>query len=99
MFFLGLVSLWIYLKIVFSQIAMIFYTKVIQKFQNIGNVTSIIVTHEMRTVYDVADRVVMLNEGSIVWEGTPAELDTENNPYIKQFVHKTTDGPIRAGFY
>ena len=57
------------------------------------------ITSDLKSARSTADRIVMLNEGSIVWEGTPAELDTENNPYIKQFVHKTTDGPIRAGFY
>ena len=57
------------------------------------------ITSDLKSARSTADRIVMLNEGSIVWEGTPAELDTENNPYIKQFVHKTKDGPIRAGFY
>ncbi len=39
--------------------------RLILKFQNTGEVTSVIITHEMRTVYDVADRVLLLHEGKI----------------------------------
>ncbi len=56
------------------------------------------VTSDLKSARSTADRIVMLNEGKVVWEGTPAQLDTANNPYIDQFVHKTRDGPIRAGF-
>jgi phospholipid/cholesterol/gamma-HCH transport system ATP-binding protein len=57
-------------------------------------VTSIIVTHEMRTVRKVADRVVMLyplsrlpeGENQILFDGPPAQLDTCPDPRVRQFI-------------
>ena len=60
-----------------------------------GRVTSIVVTHDMRTVERVADRVIMLypasllrpNEPQIVFEGTARELAHSPDPRVAQFVH------------
>jgi len=60
-----------------------------------GHVTSIVVTHDMRTVDRVADRVVMLcpvaqvpeNESQILFEGTAAELMASTDPRVDQFVY------------
>ena len=48
--------------------------RLIDKFHNNGNVTSIIVTHEMKTVKDVCDRVIMLHKGKIQFDGPKNEL-------------------------
>jgi phospholipid/cholesterol/gamma-HCH transport system ATP-binding protein len=60
-----------------------------------GHVTSIVVTHDMRTVERVADRVIMLcpvtqvaeNESQILFEGTAAELMASTDPRVDQFVY------------
>ncbi len=57
-------------------------------------VTSIIVTHDMRTARKVADRVIMLypytrlktGESQILFDGPPEELDTCNDRRVRQFV-------------
>jgi phospholipid/cholesterol/gamma-HCH transport system ATP-binding protein len=57
-------------------------------------VTSVVVTHEMKTVYKVADRVVMLHpltrlqpgESQILFDGAPAELKQSPDPRVRQFV-------------
>ncbi len=57
-------------------------------------VTSIIVTHEMRTVHKVADRVVMFyplsrlkdDESQVIYDGPPAGLATAEDPRVRQFV-------------
>ena len=57
-------------------------------------VTSIVVTHEMRTVQKVADRVVMLfplvrlpfGERQVLYDGPPAGLATATDPRVRQFV-------------
>lgn len=62
-------------------------------------ITSIVVTHDLRTVRKVADRVVMLyplarlkdDEPQVLFDGTPAELDACTEPRVKQFV----DGEAR----
>lgn len=58
------------------------------------NVTSIVVTHDMRTARKVADRIVMLYpisrltaaESQVVFVGTPTELDASTEPRVRQFV-------------
>ena len=60
--------------------------RLIVKFQNSENVTSVIITHEMRTVYDVADRVILLHEGGIQFDGTPDEIQSHEDMIIKQFI-------------
>jgi len=58
-------------------------------------VTSILVTHDMRTARKVADRVVMLyplarlnaDEPQIIYDGPPSELDKTTDRRVRQFVH------------
>ena len=50
------------------------------------HVTSIIVTHDMKTVYEVANKVIMLYNGKIIFDGIPKDLKRSNNKYIKYFV-------------
>ena len=60
--------------------------RLILKFQNIGEVTSVIITHEMRTVYDVADRVLLLHEGKIWFDGSPEEIKNVDDLVVQQFI-------------
>jgi len=57
---------------------------------------SIVVTHQMSTITRTADRVIMLYEGKIVWQGTPKELLLADNPYSYQFVHAKREGPMKT---
>ncbi len=60
--------------------------------QQLG-VTSVIVTHEMDSAFRVADRMVLLDEGKFVADGTKEEFQDSDDPKIKQFVHGLTEGP------
>ena len=60
-------------------------------------VTSIVVTHDMRSAYKVADRIAMLYNGKIIAVGTPEEIKTTKNPYVQQFVRGEAVGPIQEG--
>lgn len=60
-------------------------------------VTSIVVTHDMRSAYKVADRIAMLYEGKIIAEGTPDEIRYTHNPYVHQFITGAAHGPITEG--
>lgn len=55
---------------------------------------SIVVTHQMSTITRTADRVLMLYDGKIVWEGTPEKLLKAEDPYSKQFVKAEREGPM-----
>ena len=59
--------------------------------------TVISITSNLDAARHIADRVIMINDGQIVWDGRTDELSQSGNPYVDQFVHKTTDGPIRVG--
>jgi phospholipid/cholesterol/gamma-HCH transport system ATP-binding protein len=48
--------------------------------------SAVIVTHQLMTVYKIADRVVMLHNGKIIEAGTPDETKRSSNPTIKQFI-------------
>ncbi len=58
--------------------------------------TSIIVTHQMSTITRCADRVIMIYDGKIVFEGTPQEMLAQTNPYTKQFVSAEIEGPMKV---
>jgi len=60
--------------------------RLILKFQNTGEVTSVIITHEMRTVYDVSDRVLLLHDGKIRFDGSPEEIKNVDDLVVQQFI-------------
>ena len=49
-------------------------------------VTSIVITHDMRSAYTVGDRIAMLYEGRIRQEGTVAEIQRTTDPVVRQFI-------------
>lgn len=48
-------------------------------------VTSVVVTHDLETIKKVSDRVLILYDGNIKWEGTKDEFLTDESPYPKSF--------------
>ncbi len=59
------------------------------------DVTSIVVTHDMQSVRKVADRVVMLHNGRIIYSGNPVDLNSTDHPVVHQFVTANAEGPIQ----
>jgi phospholipid/cholesterol/gamma-HCH transport system ATP-binding protein len=58
--------------------------------------TAITITHDMTTVRTVADRVAMLHDGRIRWQGPIADMATSGEPYLDQFIHGRAEGPIET---
>ncbi|MBI4386292.1 MAG: ABC transporter ATP-binding protein [Elusimicrobia bacterium] len=58
-------------------------------------VTSIAVTHDMRSAYKIGDRIAMLHDGKVLGVASPKEIKTTTNPYIRQFVEGVSQGPIQ----
>ena len=58
-------------------------------------VTSIIVTHQLSTIKNCADKVIMFYGGNIVFEGTSEEMMRSENPYAKQFINSSIEGPMQ----
>ncbi|RFC51253.1 MAG: phospholipid/cholesterol/gamma-HCH transport system ATP-binding protein [Verrucomicrobia bacterium] len=53
--------------------------------------TSVVVTHDMRSVRSVADRVVYFRDGLIHFEGSPDQLFSSTDPLVRQFVEGHCD--------
>jgi phospholipid/cholesterol/gamma-HCH transport system ATP-binding protein len=53
------------------------------------NVTSVVVTHDMYSVKNVANKVAMMNEGVIYFTGKPEELINSNDKVIEDFIRRT----------
>ncbi len=47
--------------------------------------SSIIITHDMQCARITANRIVILNEGELIAEGTYAELENSDNDFVQQF--------------
>jgi phospholipid/cholesterol/gamma-HCH transport system ATP-binding protein len=58
--------------------------------------TAITITHDMTTVRTVADRVAMLHDGRVRWQGHIGDMETAGDPYLDQFIHGRAEGPIEA---
>jgi len=57
-------------------------------------ITSVVVTHDMQSVFRIADRALMLHKGKVVEVGTPEQIKASSNPIIQQFINGLADGPI-----
>jgi phospholipid/cholesterol/gamma-HCH transport system ATP-binding protein len=62
---------------------------------SVKELAAITITHDMASARYIADRVAMIYQGQIVWQGPIKELDHSNNPYIDQFIHGKPAGPIQ----
>ena len=61
--------------------------RLINNFHSKGNVTSVVVTHEMKTVRDVSERVIMLYKGKIQFDGTTETFLNSNDPIVVAFLN------------
>ncbi|RCK32633.1 ABC transporter [Thalassospira xiamenensis] len=52
------------------------------------------ITHDMASARKIADRVAMLYQGKIIWDGPVSEIDKADNPYLQQFVSGDIEGPL-----
>ena len=58
-------------------------------------ITSVVVTHDMKSVFSIADRVAMLYEGRVLEVGSPDAIKKSKNAMVQQFISGSPDGPIR----
>lgn len=58
-------------------------------------VTSVVVTHDVPTIKRVASKIAMLHRGRIIAVGTSEEIESSEDPAVRQFMSGSTDGPIQ----
>jgi phospholipid/cholesterol/gamma-HCH transport system ATP-binding protein len=56
--------------------------------------TAVAITHDMASAKRIGDRIAMLHQGRIIWQGTPNELMNSGDPVVDQFTHGRREGPI-----
>jgi phospholipid/cholesterol/gamma-HCH transport system ATP-binding protein len=60
--------------------------------------TSIVVTYDVQEALKVAEYVYVINDGTVLGQGTPQAIAASSDPYLKQFVNALPDGPVRFHF-
>jgi len=60
--------------------------RLMNKIKKNKNITSIVVTHELKIVNEFAMRIIMLKDSNIVFDGTSKELNSSKDKYIKSFI-------------
>ncbi|MFO0757401.1 MAG: ATP-binding cassette domain-containing protein [Byssovorax sp.] len=58
-------------------------------------VTSIVITHDMATAFEVADRVMLLDRGRFIHEGPPEGLFSSSDPVVRHFVDSSAIEPSK----
>ncbi|MDB9741517.1 ATP-binding cassette domain-containing protein [Akkermansiaceae bacterium] len=58
----------------------------IKALQRDHNITNVIITHEIRSVFRIADRVIFMKDGQIYFHGTPDEMKKSEDPILKNFI-------------
>lgn len=58
-------------------------------------ITALSITHDMASARKISDRIAMLHEGRIIWQGTRDQIDSSGNPYVDQFINGRAEGPIK----
>ena len=56
--------------------------------------TAVSITHDMVSARHIADRIAMIYDGRIIWQGPAKEIDSSGDPHVEQFIHGRAEGPI-----
>jgi phospholipid/cholesterol/gamma-HCH transport system ATP-binding protein len=68
----------------------------VQRLDDELGVTSVMVTHDVRGAFRVADRLALLSDGKIVMQGTPQQFLDSKNPKVREFLERDFDNPSFA---
>ena len=66
--------------------------RLIRRLQQRFGMTSVVVTHDMKSAFDVADRIAYLHEGRVYFHGTASELQKSTDPLIEDFLLGRSNG-------
>jgi len=72
--------------------------KLIKILNHALGMTTILVSHDVQEVFEIADFIYLIADGKIIGQGTPEQLRTETSPKVKQFIDGLPDGPVPFHF-
>ncbi|MBQ7524749.1 MAG: ATP-binding cassette domain-containing protein [Alphaproteobacteria bacterium] len=59
-------------------------------------ISALSITHDINSLKHISNRVGLLHNGKMIWEGSNAELTTTTNPYVVQFINGNSHGPFTS---
>ncbi len=68
--------------------------KLIRHLSDHLGVTSIVISHDLRSIFGIADRIAMLYKGKLILDGTQQDFRESDNPIIDQFINGRPHGPM-----
>lgn len=68
--------------------------QLIKRLNQALNLTSLVVSHDIKETLTIADYLYFISEGHVVAHGTPSDLDVNQDARVKQFIHGEPDGPV-----
>ena len=71
--------------------------ELIVRMRNELSVTSVLVSHDIGSIFRVASRAAMLHDGRIIAEGTPDEIRQSDSEIVSQFIEGRSTGPSQPG--
>jgi phospholipid/cholesterol/gamma-HCH transport system ATP-binding protein len=70
--------------------------RLIRELSDHHGVTAIVVSHDLTSIFSVADRVALVYQGAVRTVGTPAELRASPDPIVQQFITGASEGPMET---
>jgi len=70
--------------------------KLIRELADAQKMTSIVVSHDLTSIFGIADRIALIYRGVVHAVGTPAEIRASADPVVQQFIHGRSDGPMET---
>jgi phospholipid/cholesterol/gamma-HCH transport system ATP-binding protein len=68
--------------------------ELILKLKKVFRITIVVVTHELASAFLIADRMILIDKGNIVANGTPEELRVSTQPRVRQFLDRVPEPEI-----
>lgn len=69
--------------------------RLIRQLNDSMGLTSIFASHELTETLAIADHVIILDQGKVVFQGTVAEVRASTDPLVFQYINERPDGPVR----
>jgi phospholipid/cholesterol/gamma-HCH transport system ATP-binding protein len=69
--------------------------RLIRQLNDAMGLTSLFVSHELEQTFSIADHIVILANGKVAAQGTPAQVRQSTDPLVSQYVNALPDGPVR----
>jgi len=69
--------------------------RLVRNLNDAMGLTSILVSHELGQTLEVADEVIVLDQGRVAFQGPVDQARTSSDPLVYQYMHQRPDGPVR----